>query len=208
MTKNLIVKSSFSMLTDRSGTDGGDVKSNWGDLIRTAIIAECLKGDYLWLTEARSVPLLKWIINEKNIITYEDFDFSKLQSGLEIYNADNYVPNEAVFNQLEGNWHGYVWDGNKLFPENDIILETESYAEAVLDQTWQQSLVEGLGFKWTEQDYPTPAIKTSETFDVGLNWNVHLDWTAKWWAKDRWKGTDEALHERFLFSVLSYLPFP
>ncbi len=193
MTKNLIVKSSFSMLTDRSGTDGGDVKSNWGDLIRTAIIAECLKGDYLWLTEARSVPLLKWIINEKNIITYEDFDFSKLQSGLEIYNADNYVPNEAVFNQLEGNWHGYVWDGNKLFPENDIILETESYAEAVLDQTWQQSLVEGLGFKWTEQDYPTPAIKTSETFDVGLNWNVHLDWTAKWWAKDRWKGTDEAL---------------
>ena len=145
MTKNLIIKSSFSMLTDRSGTDGGDVKSNWGDLIRTAIIAECLKGDYLWLTEARSVPLLKWIIDEKNIITYEDFDFSKLPTGLEIYNADNYVPNESVFNQLDGNWYGYIWDGNKLFPQNEIILETESYAEAVLDHKLNVLFVLGFG---------------------------------------------------------------
>ena len=193
MVKNLIIKSSFSMLTDKSGTKGGDVKSNWGDLIRAAILAECMDGDYLWLTEARSIPLLKWIIDEKNIITYEDFDSSQLPSGIEIYNADNYVPDESVFNQLNGNWHGYIWDGNKLFPQNEIILETESYAEAVLDQTWQQSLVEGLGFKWTEQDYPTPAIKTPETFDVGLNWNVHLDWTSKWWSKDNWKGADAAL---------------
>ena len=96
MKNNLIIKSSFCQLTEKSGTVGGELKSNWGDLIRTAILAECMDGDYLWLTEARSVPLLKWIINEKKIITYENF--SKLPSDLEIYNADNYVPNKNVFN--------------------------------------------------------------------------------------------------------------
>ena len=71
-----------------------------------------MDGDYLWLTEARSIPLLKWIIDEKKIITYENF--RKLPSNLEIYNADNYVPNKNVFNQLDGNWHGYIWDKEKL----------------------------------------------------------------------------------------------
>ena len=107
MKNNLIIKSSFCQLTERSGMVGGELKSNWGDLIRTPILAECMDGDYLWLTEARSVPLLKWIIDEKKIITYENF--SQLPSNLEIYNADNYVPNKNVFNQLDGNWHGYSW---------------------------------------------------------------------------------------------------
>ena len=144
MKNNLIIKSSFCQLTERSGTVGGELKSNWGDLIRTPILAECMDGDYLWLTEARSIPLLKWIIDEKKIITYENF--RKLPSNLEIYNADNYVPNKNVFNQLDGNWHGYIWDKEKLVAQNDKILETESYAEPKLDQTWQQSLVEGMGF--------------------------------------------------------------
>jgi len=191
MKNNLIIKSSFCQLTERSGTVGGELKSNWGDLIRTPILAECMDGDYLWLTEARSIPLLKWIIDEKKIITYENF--RKLPSNLEIYNADNYVPNKNVFNQLDGNWHGYIWDKEKLVAQNDKILETESYAEPKLDQTWQQSLVEGMGFTWKEQDYPTPAIKTPETFDVGLNWNVHPDWTSKLWSKASWEKAEETL---------------
>ena len=59
---NLIIKSSFSQLSN------GEIKSNWGDMIRCAILAECMEGDYLWLTQARSIPLLKWIIDEKKLV--------------------------------------------------------------------------------------------------------------------------------------------
>ena len=90
LKNNLIIKSSFSQLTN------GELKSNWGDLVRTAILAKCIDGDYLWLTEARSIPLLKWIVDPKKIITYEDF--RGVAPDMEIYNADNYVPNERVFN--------------------------------------------------------------------------------------------------------------
>lgn len=185
MKNNLIIKSSFSQLSN------GEIKSNWGDMIRCAILAECMEGDYLWLTQARSIPLLKWIIDEKKLITFEDFN--QLPSGLEIYNADNYVPDESVFNQLDGNWHGYIWDKGKLVTQNDQISNTEAYVEHNSDDTWQQSLIEGMGFSWQEQDYPTPAIKTPETFDVGLNWNVHAEWTAKWWSKENWNSLAETL---------------
>ena len=82
-------------------------------------------------------------------------------------------------------------------------METESYAEPKLDQTWQQSLVEGMGFTWKEQDYPTPAIKTPETFDVGLNWNVHPDWTSKLWSKASWEKSEGNSFQSGLFGFLA-----
>ena len=178
LKNNLIIKSSYSQLAN------GELKSNYGDLVRTAILAQCIDGDYLWLTEARSIPLLKWIIDPKKIIAYEDFN--GVPSDLEIYSADNYVPSEDIYNQLEGNWHGYIWDKAKLVVENDKIRDTVAYSEPKSDTSWQQSLVEGMGFPWEEQDYPTPPVKNLETVDIGLNWNVHPDWTSKMWPEGYW----------------------
>ena len=192
MKNNLIIKSSYCQLSN------GELKSNYGDLVRTAILAQCIDGDYLWLTEARSIPLLKWIIDPKKIIAYEDF--SDVPSDLEIYNADNYVPSENVFNQLDGNWHGYIWDKEKLVVQNDQIRDTVSYSEPTSDTSWQQSLVEGMGFTWEEQDYPTPTVKTLETVDIGFNWNVHADWTSKWWPKEYWNSLEKNLSKDYSVS--------
>ena len=193
MKNNLIIKSSFSKLTN------GEIKSNWGDMIRSGILAECMDGDYFWLTQARSVPLLKWIIDEKKIISFEEFE--KLPPDLNIYNADNYVADQHVFEQLDGVWHGYKYEGNDVIPQNKQIQNTEAYVEHDSDDTWQQSLVEGMGFTWKEQDYPTPAIKSPEIYDVGLNWHVHAEWTAKWWPKKNWEGLYEILtKEGFIVS--------
>ena len=179
MKKNLIIKSSFSQLPN------GELKSNWGDLVRTAVLIGCFKQDYLWLTEERSIPLLKWIIDPNKIVTYENFNH--IPPGLEIYNADNYTPNENIFNQLDGNWHGYIWDKGKLVAQNDKIRDTEAYSEPDSDISWQQSLIEGMGFNWNKQDYPTSTIMNKETVDIGLNWNVHPDWTSKMWPKEYWE---------------------
>ena len=192
MKKNLIIKSSFSQLPN------GELKSNYGDLVRTAVLAQCFEGDYLWLTEARSIPLLKWIIDPEKIITYENF--SGVSSGLEIYNADNYVPSNDVFNQLDGNWHGYIWDKERLVVQNDKIQDTLAYSEPKSGTSWQQSLVEGMGFTWKEQDYPTSTIKDEKTWDVGLNWNVHPDWTSKMWPDEHWNDLMKELSKNYSVS--------
>ena len=192
MKNNLIIKSSYSRLPN------GELKSNYGDLVRTAILAQCVEGDFIWLTEARSIPLLKWIIDPKKIVAYEDFDGAP--QDLEIYNADNYVHNENVFDQLDGNWHGYIWDKKQLVVENDKIRDTEAYSEPNSAISWQQSLVEGMGFTWEEQDYPATIAKSTETVDIGLNWNVHPDWTSKMWPESYWNNLTEILSKDYSVS--------
>lgn len=111
-------------------------------------MVNCVKGDYHWLTDARSIPLLKWFIDPNKIITYEDC--SSLPSDLEIYNVNNYVPDKEVFNKLGGNWHGYIWDGKRISVGNDIIRSTEAYVSAEYEYSWQQALVEGMGFAFDD----------------------------------------------------------
>jgi len=192
LKNNLIIKSSYTQLPN------GELKSNYGDLVRTAILPQCIEGDYFWLTEARSIPLLKWFIDSKKIITYEEF--SDLPSDLEIYNVDNYVPSENVFNQLEGNWHGQIWDKEKLVAQNDKIRDTEAYSGRKSDTSWQQSLVEGMGFTWEEQDYPTITVKKIETVDIGLNWNVLPEWTSKMWPEEYWNSLMKNLSKDYSVS--------
>lgn len=192
MTNNLIIKSSYSKLPN------GELKSNFGDLIRSTVLLNCIGDDFIWLTDSRSVGLLKWFVDCDKIVVFKDslgnLTFSE---NLNIYNLDNYIANEKLFVQLKGKWHGYTKKNGVFGPGNELIEYTEPYRKIRNTKlegfSWQQALVEGTGFSWEEQDFPKVKINGKEKFDVGLNWYVHPTWKSKHWPKKSWKKLETIL---------------
>ncbi|MBU2639909.1 MAG: hypothetical protein KKG75_04365 [Nanoarchaeota archaeon] len=178
MTKNLIIKTSYSKLPD------GSIKTNFGDLIRSTILIECIGNDFLWLTDSKSIPLLKYFIDEKKILNLEEVKELEAET---IYNLDNYI--SESFNKIRGNWRGYIWDGKVLTPENKKIESiTPPYEN--LENSWQQTFIESFNFKWKKQDYPLN-ITQKEKFDIGFNWHVNPEWKTKQWHY--WKELEKEL---------------
>ena len=194
MTKNLIIKSSYSKIPD------GTLKSNFGDLIRIPILLEDIGDDFLWITDERSVNLLKYFVNPKKIVTFKDNKLSRGLSVSNIYNLDNYVFNKKLFDNLEGDWHGYGYKEGEVYPKNSLISSIAPYTFQKTDKSWQQTLVEGLGFSWKEQDFTLAKIQKKESIDVGLNWNVHPKWTSKHWPKENWEELEQILKKNYSVS--------
>jgi len=189
MVKNLIIKSSYSMLPD------GSLKSNWGDLLRSTVLLECIEGPFLWLTDARGKGLLRWFMEPENIITMGDETGALFDSmPVKILNADNYVPDRELFMKLTGSWHGFIPDSRGgVAPQNPMVAATEPYRGGAGPISYQQALVEGLGFKWDEQDYAPCRIEHETVSDVGLNNNVHAEWISKMWPAENWERSADAL---------------
>ena len=192
MTKNLIIKTSYSKLPN------GEIKPNFGDLIRASVLLNCIKGDFVWLTDKRSINLLKYFIDLNKIINIETFDEKLVVDN--IYNIDNYVANEQVFKKIKGNWHGFIWDGKKLNPENDLIKITAPPYDFSNKKSWQQALIGAMGFKWQQQDYFLKSIENKEIIDIGFNWHVNQEWTSKQWPKKNWKELEKLLKKDYSVS--------
>lgn len=191
MIRNLIIRTSHSMLPN------GDLKPDLGDLIRCSIILNCIKGNFLWITDSNSIDLLKYFIEPKKIISVEKANKLKEISADNIYNLDNYVAHKDLFNKIKGKWHGFLWNGKNLSPENKLIkLIAPPY---ISKKSWQQVLVEGLGFKWEQQDYPLN-MNNKGSIDIGFNWHVHPDWKSKQWALKNWKKLEKILQKNYSIS--------
>jgi len=193
MVKNLIIKSSYCKLGN------GKLKSNFGDLIRTTVLLDCIKEDFIWATDLRAKNLLKYFVDEKKIKIFEYFKDKKNFSFYNIYNVDNYISDKNLFNGLKGNWYGYIinLDDCLIYPENEMIKSIMPYTNSNLKISWQKALVEGMGFKWKQQDYALSKIKLDEIYDVGLNWQVHQDWKSKMWPKENWNKLEGILKKDF-----------
>lgn len=195
VVENLIIKTSYSKLPN------GELKSNLGDLVKSPILLSCIKGDYLWLTDSRSKDLLKYFVDPEKIISIEDISKSEnIIKASAIYNIDNYVADERLFNKIKGKWHGYVWDGQNLSPENNLIEAMAPYGFSKINKSWQQLLIEGMGFEWKEQDYFVPKINKKESIDIGLNWHVHPEWKSKRWPKENWEEVERILKKNYSVS--------
>lgn len=195
MIKNLIIKSSYSKLPD------GKLKSNFGDLIRSTILLNCIKDDFLWFTDLRSLSLLKWFIPvEKTITNPNDLDNYEFTSGFNIYNIDNYVSNINIVN-LQGRWHGFIYDREKnIVPQNKMIADIEPYKKIKSCISWQRALIEGMGFSWKKQDYLPSLDGTKPLVDIGLNWKVNPDWKSKHWPMENWKKLESILQKKYSVS--------
>lgn len=190
MNECLIVKSSYSKLQD------GQLKSNFGDMIRATVLLDCIRDNYHWITDSRAVNLLKWFVDPEKIVTFEnDFDRYNFSPEMRIYNFDNYVADQELFSRIRGGkWRGYVWNGKEdVNPENNMIAALAGYNRSAPGLFWQQALVEGLGFQWRGQDYAPCRAHNAESIDIGLNWHVHPDWESKQWPKSHWKELERIL---------------
>ncbi len=194
MVENIIIKTSYSKIPN------GELKSNLGDLIRTSILLNLIKGDFLWITDQKSKNLLKYFIDPERIFNFEEAIKSDRISVNNIYNIDNYVPNKELLEKLKGNWHGYIYNGKKLFPQNELIEAITPYGLSPIKKSWQELLTEGVGFRWEQQDYPVPKIDTKETSDIGFNWHVQQDWTSKMWPEKNWKKLEKILEKEYSIS--------
>jgi len=194
LSNNLIIKSSYTKLPN------GKLKSNFGDLIRSTILVNCLEEDFLWVTDRRAKDLLKCFVRPSRIITLEDLDSSLEQKN--IYNLDNYILNENFFRKLKGEWKGFKYNGEKVSPENSLLASTIPYFNHETKKSWQQCLVEGLGFEWMEQDFLKPRIysKDKDSIDIGLNYHVHPEWISKAWKKESWEELSSIIQNNYSFS--------
>src|SRR3989339_112073 len=196
MVKNIIIKSSMTR------TPSGDFKSNYGDVVRSTVLLECIGFDYLWFTDKRCERLIGKFVPVEKVVTFnDDFDIRNLSSNLEIYNIDNYLYKREMADILKGNWHGYIPDevGN-VSPENELIKSLDSYSRINNCCSWQQALVDGMGFLWKEQDYATPWYEKKDSIDFGLNWHVHQDWKSKHWPNSKWEELEKIIGKIYTVS--------
>jgi len=196
MAESLIIKSSYSRLSD------GSLKSNCGDLLRSMVLLECIGDSCLWLTDERGKSLIRWFVDPGNIITFnEGINNSKVSRDVDIYNIDNFVCSSELFNRLSGNWRGFIRDvKDRLRPENQIIALTEPYSKVESKISFQQALVEGMGFRWKEQDYTPCRVEQDTITDVGLNRHVHPEWKSKSWPVENWIALAETLQKYYSVS--------
>ena len=81
--ENLVFRNSYSILPN------GDEKSNYGDLLRSTIITNCINNNYVWLTNKESIPLLSWFVDKSKIVT--DISLRDLKISSKIYNLIMYL---------------------------------------------------------------------------------------------------------------------
>lgn len=191
--KSLIIRTSYSKLPN------GEIKSNFGDLIRCTIILSCIKEDYIWLTDNRGKELLKYFLPEEKILTPKDFS-GFLEEEFVVYNLDNYAFDKDIFFKLKGIWKGFILKEKEVIPENEKIEMIQSYFKTNLEMSWQQTFIEGLGFVWKEQDYLTPKISGEIKYDIGFNNNVHIEWNSKKWPEEYWFKLKEMLKKDYSVS--------
>lgn len=183
MIKHLIIKSSFSSLKN------GQLKSNLGDLVRSTVLLNCINSEVHWLTDRRSINILRRFMDMGKLIAFEDgFEHDKLSGETQIYNLDNYIFDNETYRKLRGKWHGFVLNGpGEVVPANEFIRLTEPYTSSPIGLSWQEALVRGLGFNWTNQEYAGIAYPKNADIDIGLNFDVGAGWTSKRWPMDNWE---------------------
>ena len=174
---------------------GGELKSNLGDLLRCTVLLECMGSDFLWITDAVGKALLDGFIGPGKIALIEEgLEIFSFSPDLKVFNLDNFASNADFFGSIRGEWKGYVWEGgNEIVPENRLLEAIQPYSGYELECSWQEALVRGMGFEWHQQDYANYVNGVDEVVDVGLNWNVHPEWTSKHWPKSSWEGLYDAL---------------
>ncbi len=194
MVENIILRTSYSQIP------GGKLKSNFGDLLRVSVLTECIGKDFLWLTDKRSINLLKYFIDKEKIISIDDIEPDKNFNAINIYNLDNYISTPDLFNRISGNWRGYIPNKEILKPENKLIEAISPYKPHRINKSLQELIVEGLGFTWKGQDYPFPKTDITEFVDIGLNWSMPSDWKSKTWPREYWNELEEISKKDYTIS--------
>lgn len=202
-TKILIIKLGYSETLD---PEIGRVPS-LGDVLRTTPILWALKEKYpeshiSWLVTEQAEPLLIGNQFIDRLLVWDNFvPFQLMKEKFDVLINLEKIPGVCAladmidawvkygfrFETISGTYHGYE-------KGLDFISYIEEKRSDKSKGYWQQILIEMLGVKWREQPYIIGyKPKSTETYDIGFNYEVGSKWPFKALPMEKWKGLEDKL---------------
>lgn len=208
MAKVLIIKLGYSETIDPEISR----TTSLGDVLRTTVILYPFANDHVtWLVDEAAYSLLEGNPLIKRILVYDLNSVLQLQREKfdTVINLEK-VPGVCALADSISAWrrHGFRFD--------EVKGEAEAYdrceyvfslcKDAALKKahkgSWQESLLEVVGGKWERQEYILGyKPKTTETYDVGLNWAVGSKWPNKAWPKENWETLKKMMEGQYTYSM-------
>ena len=204
--KILIIKLGYSETLD---SEIGKVVS-LGDVLRTTPMLFALKEKYpdsiiTWVVAENAEPLLKGNNLIDRLVVWDEFvPFQLMREHVDVLINLEKVPGIAALADMIDAWtkYGFRFDGHSgKYNTYDRGLDFMSYIECkkqggIINDFWQKVLIEMLGVPWNDQ----PCVigyepKTTETYDVGLNYLVGTKWPNKAMPREDWEKLDSLLKE-------------
>ena len=181
MIRQILIKSSKSRLPD------GALKTNFGDLLRAAILFDSLPPETIWMTDSEGKDLLQWFVHPDRLALFNELENLPLTKKFTVYNLDNYISVDNIFRRRDWKWKGFLpAENSHLRPQNESIAALQPYTPFQNGKSFQQNLLEGFGFPWQCQDYPNCSLEYPISHNIGLNWQVHPQWKSKQWSLRNW----------------------
>lgn len=208
MAKVLIIKLGWSETLDSEISK----TTSLGDVLRTTVILYPFTGHHVtWLVDAAAYPLLEGNPYINRVLTYDLTSVLQLQRERydTVVNLEK-VPGVCSLADSIAAWRRYGFRFDEIKGEAEPYDGCERVFSMCKDPhlkkshatSWQESLLQIVGATWRGQEYILGyKPKTSETYDVGLNWAVGSKWPNKAWPKQRWDELIDLMRGQYSHSL-------
>lgn len=203
MVKILIIKLGYSETLDYEVSKTVSL----GDVVRTTPILEALKEKYpksniVFLTDYKAKELVENNRYIDKLLIWDEFiGFLLLREKFDIVINLEKHPGICALTDMIDAWQkfGFRLDKNFEIAEYEKNVSFIDYInnKKLKKDYWQKILIEHLGIEWKEQKYSLGyKPKTSEVFDVGLNYQVGSKWPTKAMSKHKWEKLHDSLTKK------------
>jgi heptosyltransferase-2 len=202
-TKILIIKLGYSETLD---PDIGKVPS-LGDVLRTTPILWAIKERFpdshiTWLVTDNAEALLQGNRLIDRILVWDEFvPFQLMREKFDVLINLEKIPGVCALSDMIDAWVKYGFRFETMSGEYrgyekglTFISYIKNKKTNVFKGYWQQVLIEMMGVAWTGQTYMVGyEPKTSEQFDIGLNYEVGSKWPVKGMPLQMWRDLENRL---------------
>lgn len=208
MAKVLIIKLGYSETID----PGIGKVTSLGDVLRTTVILYPFADDHVtWLVDEQAYPLLEGNPYINRILFYDLTSVLQLQRERfdTVINLEK-VPGVCALADSISAWRRYGFRFDEQRGEAEAYDGCEKVVSLCKDGdlkrtyqgSWQESLLQIVGAKWSGQEYLLGYKPTTEQrYDIGLNWAVGSKWHNKAWPACRWDELKSRLDGVYRYSM-------
>lgn len=208
MAKVLIIKLGYSETIDA----GISKVTSLGDVLRTTVILHAFKDDQVtWLVDEAAYPLLENNPFIHRILPYDLTSVLQLQRERydTVINLEK-VPGVCALADSINAWRRYGFRFDEQTGEAQAYDGCEWVFHLCHDEalkkahtvSWQESLLQVVGAAWEGQEYILGyRPKSSEQYDIGINWAVGSKWPNKGWPAEHWDRLKQLLDGEYSYSM-------
>ncbi|MHC5060111.1 MAG: glycosyltransferase family 9 protein [Planctomycetota bacterium] len=205
--KVLIVKVGYSETLDPEISN----VTSYGDVLRTTVLLNLYKNDHVtWLVDEKAYPILKNNPYIDRILIYDLTSVLQLQSEHfdTVINLEK-VPGLCALADQVTAWRRYGFRFDVKKGEAEAYEGTQNALSMCYNEEkkkkgkryWQEHLFEMVGATWHNQEYVLGyQPKTTETYDVGFNYQVGNKWPSKVWSMNNWEKLQGLLSKNYSVS--------